>query len=436
MVFGKVGINHMSHFFELLVTLTVAGSTVVICMLLIRFISPQVFPAKWHYLIGKMAVWLYLFPIALIIKWLIPYLTPNPENSFLTALPIQQLSTGNVTSLISEQRIPFETAWLLFGLWGIGASTFAVWQVYCYHRFTIKVKESSLPISNNNEAAKQLAYLKKMLRIRGNVQLSYSSSIKSPVLVGLLKPTILLPMSDKLEIDLSMVLHHELVHLKRKDLWMKMLILVISALHWFNPLVHLLRKDIHAWSELSCDEEVVKEMTYAQRKRYGDTILNVMIGARGLPVRFCASLSGDGKQLKRRLTMMLNGKKVKKHTVLLMTATIIIIGAIGTSTAVWAAKSTPDVEGFVTHQFAIELKDENSAIDDETLHNWFFDALTPEQQKSVTKEMAHYYVDEHGNIDYGTGEIPFTSLTAEQQRQAKKELGWYSIKLVRELKDE
>jgi hypothetical protein len=39
-------------------------------------------------------------------------------------------------------------------------------------------------------------------------------------------------------------------------------------------------------------------------------------GSRGMPVQFCVSLSGDGKQLKRRLNLMLNVKKLKKHTAL------------------------------------------------------------------------------------------------------------------------
>lgn len=46
MVFGKVGANHMSHFLELLVTLTLAGCTVVSCILLLRIILLHVLSAK------------------------------------------------------------------------------------------------------------------------------------------------------------------------------------------------------------------------------------------------------------------------------------------------------------------------------------------------------------------------------------------------------
>lgn len=60
-------------------------------------------------------------------------------------------------------------------------------------------------------------------------------------------------MENTVDMDMGMVIHHELIHLKRKDLWVKAFTLGASALHWFNPLVHILQKDIHTWSELSCD---------------------------------------------------------------------------------------------------------------------------------------------------------------------------------------
>ena len=146
-----------------------------------------------------------------------------------------------------------------------------------------------------------------------------------------------------------MIIHHELIHLKRKDLWIKALTLGVSILHWFNPLAHILRKEIHTWSELSCDEEVVKEMSYADRKRYGETILNVMTESRSFPIQFSSSLSGDGKQLKRRLTIMLNAKKLKKKTLYLTIAAALLIAVISTTAAAWASNNTPKVENRNIH---------------------------------------------------------------------------------------
>ncbi|MFC7679973.1 M56 family metallopeptidase [Paenibacillus sp. GCM10028914] len=430
----------MSHILQLLVTLTVAGSTIVSCILLVRLLPSHIIPPKWRYIMGKMAVWFFILPVAFTAKELIELFAPKTsmDGLLMTGIlyPVQEPAPELLSGASPDLTISAEAAWILLSLWLIGTLLFASWQMYCYKRFIKSVKETSSPASRNNEDYKLLSHLLQVHGIKAHVNLAYCSSVKSPVLVGLLKPTILLPASSELDLELGMVIHHELIHLKRKDLWVKMLVLGISCLHWFNPLVHLLRKDIHIWSELSCDEEVVKSMSYAERKRYGETILNVMIGTRELPVKFAASLSGNGQQLKRRLTMMMNVKKLKKRTVFMTISALLVMGAVGTSTAVWAAKVSPAVDIFGGEQYTIEEKG-GSHFSDGSEYDYHFGGLSPIQQKKVTKDMAQYYLDEHGNVvDYSTvnpDSIPYADLTPEQQKQATKEIGKYSLKEVREL---
>ncbi|XID90450.1 M56 family metallopeptidase [Paenibacillaceae bacterium WGS1546] len=334
----------MNTILELLFPLTVAGSIVVVCLLLLRLVPVHVFPTTWRYGMSKMAVGFYLLPVALGIQWISPLFALNEWPSTIQhALP-GQYSGFNLEPFITERTIPANIVLSFIRFWAIGAIAFAAWQTYCYRRFLKKLEHTRTSVPKNSEAAIQLSSIKETLGVKSNVQLAYSSAIRSPVLVGLWKPTIYLPMENAVNVDMGMVIRHEMIHLKRKDLWVKAFTLSASALHWFNPLVHILRKDIHIWSELSCDEEVVKEMSHAERKCYGETILNVMAGSRNLPVQFCASLSSDGKQLKRRLTIMLNVKKMKKRTLVMTIAALISVGAIGTTTAVWASSNTPKIE--------------------------------------------------------------------------------------------
>nr|WP_317616228.1 M56 family metallopeptidase [Paenibacillus ihbetae] len=340
----------MNTILQMLFTLTVAGSAVVACILLLRTVSANAFPAKWRYGMSKMAVGFYLVPVALGIQWISPLFTFHSTATAPTAneLPstVQHVLPGpysgiHLKPLVPELTLSATAAVVLIVLWALGAIAFAAWQMYCYRRFLMKLEPTRTIAPESSEAAKQLAFIKKALGVKSSVRLAYSSIVRSPVLVGLWRPTIYLPIENTVNLD--MVIRHEVVHLKRKDLWIKAFTLGASALHWFNPLVHILRKDIHLWSELSCDEEVVKEMSHAQRKRYGETILSVMAGSRNLPVQFCASLSGDGKQLKRRLMMMLNVKKPKKKTVYLTITALFLVGAISTSAAAWASGNSPKV---------------------------------------------------------------------------------------------
>lgn len=431
----------MELILKVIASLTIAGSTVIGFILFIQFIAPNSLSPKWRYVFGKIAVWFYLFPIAIILQGLTLLLTPKPVVDVIsssTSLPSEKIFNISPVVVMTEQAISSKTAWILLIIWGLGALSFATLQIYCYCRFMKKMKQTASPIPKDSEAENKLASLKQLLGIKGTVDIAYSTIIKSPVLVGILKPTILIPASDKVDMDLGMVIHHELIHLKRRDLWVKMLVLVAGVLHWFNPFVHLLRKDIHVWSELSCDEVVVKDMFFDERKRYGETILNVMIGSRELPVRFCASLSGDGQQLKRRLQMMLNGKKMKKRSLFIAATTVLTIGIIGTSTAVWASNTSPEVKNVTVQPSVAETEEMSpSPLSNNATYDYTFEALTDSQQKVVTKEMAHYYLDEKGNVvhftDLNTPSVSFESLTHEQKQQASKEIGHYSLEHVRAL---
>lgn len=325
----------MSIMIQLLFKLTIAGSTIVACLLVLRLLLPNAHSIKWHYRIGKMAIVFYLIPVAFLIQWISDLSTLNVG----TSVQVSGEWSSSVPYVPLWQPIPFsisaDIAIPLMSIWVIGVIAFAGWQVYCYLRFLKKIHQTYTPISEYTEIAKQLVLMKGTLGIQKNVRLAYSAAVRSPVLIGLRNPTIYLPQENKADVDICMVLHHELIHLKRNDLWIKALVLGANALHWFNPFVYVLRRDMHTWSELSCDEEVVRDMSHAERKRYGETILIVMAGSKGLPVRFCSSLSSDGKQLKRRLNMMLNVKRLKKRTMIISVMTMIVVGIIGISTAVY-----------------------------------------------------------------------------------------------------
>ncbi|WP_231594457.1 M56 family metallopeptidase [Paenibacillus algorifonticola] len=332
-------------------SLTVAGTVVVTFIWLAQHLSTAIWPTKWRYVINKMAVGLYLFPVVLIIQWIsrmVPFRKINDSSMNESASIVQHAQPGALLSfkpepLFPELTISTNAAFFVIAIWAIGVVAFAAWQTYCYRRFLKQLANTSTAVPLNSEAVNQLYLIKQALGLKSKVRLAYSSSIQSPILVGLWKPVIYLPMVSTTNVDMSMIIRHELIHLKRKDIWVKAFTLGASALHWFNPLVHILRKDIHTWSELSCDEEVVKGMSHAERLRYGQTLLNVIAGSKNIPVQLGASLSGDGKQLKRRLILMLNVKNLSKKTIFLSITAVFAVAVISTSAAVWASGNTPKV---------------------------------------------------------------------------------------------
>src|SRR5262249_30763457 len=80
-----------------------------------------------------------------------------------------------------------------------------------------------------------------------------------PVVFGIRRPQLLLP-AEAAEWDearLRCVLLHEVAHVKRADPAVQMLGQISCALYWFNPLVWLAARRLHAEAECACDDLVL-----------------------------------------------------------------------------------------------------------------------------------------------------------------------------------
>lgn len=437
----------MNMVLELLFILTAAGSVTAACLLVWRFVPVSRFSAAWRYRLGKLAVVFYLFPAAVGLQEIAPYVLsfassfgPAPGSSGSApaspALPAlaEAVSAFDLQPLFIESAISIRAAFAFTIVWAIGALAFAAWQLSGYRMFVKRLRHGAAAVPPNSEAAEQLRLIKKELAVNCCVRLAHSPTLRSPILVGLRKPVIYLPASNMEHADMAMIIRHELIHLKRGDLWFKALALGASALHWFNPLVHLLRQDLHTWSELSCDEEVVKGMNHAERKRYGETILSAAAGSRGLPVRYCVSLSADGKQLKRRLSLMLNVKTLSARTKAMTTAVLLAVAMLGTSTAVWAAGLTPMIDTGAVNKSAADnpvIEVTEVSIQYEGLHRIYkkYNALTPNEQKWAIKERGLYPTEGFERF------LPFDELAPEEQGQVVKEDGFYSPERIASWKE-
>lgn len=345
----------MKIIIQLILTLTIGGSAVVFSLQFLRFLLPKG-TNKWLYRIGKIAIFLYLVPIAILLQWMLTkYISVFDRRTFLS----DSVFISNLSTNVSEFSVSMPIVIWSFVVWGLGIIVFAGWHTHQYLTFRRVLQATQENVPEDSELMQLFTCMKANLHIKSRVKLKYNRAIRSPFLIGLWNPVIYLPKYYDEETNLAMILHHELIHLKRKDVWVKTIALVASVIHWFNPFVYLLRKNIHQWSELTCDEEVVKDMSKKERKQYGETIINVMIRTNELPVQFCSSLSDEGKQLKRRLNNMLHVKLMKKSTILSSVVATVVIGLIGTSTAVWASGKTPSVMNPTEHESVVIEEDVN-----------------------------------------------------------------------------
>lgn len=362
-----------------LFAMTIVGSVIVGFILMFRFMTVKIIPAKWQCRIGKMAMAFFLIPFSLIFRKF-SFSQPTIQKLMLSG-DVTNVGFMNVLMRIYLNDGIMNT---IFFIWIIGATIFALWHFYCYNRFIRHIQADSTPISEDSETTILLSLCKAKLDISDEVKLMQNSKIASPMLVGLYRPTILLPSLNIQKNDLKLILFHELMHLKQKDLWVKMLALIASTLHWFNPLVHLLRKDISIWGELSCDESLASEMSFRERKLYGELILNTLEIQSSINVNFCSSLCESKKHIKRRLTMLLKAKKPTYYIAVFAVTTILAIGVIGLAISAHTAKSASELQAYESYadsnktvhiKNAVSVQSENVVVGDVNDHQH-----TPQQR--------------------------------------------------------
>lgn len=215
-------------------------------------------------------------------------------------------------------------------LWGVGAAFCLGRQVWGYRRFARLVRGTG-----ESPSTEVIALLARLDR-EGRVGLTVSSCVSTPMLLGVLRPTIVLPQGVEPD-RLGDILAHELTHARRHDLLYKWFAAAVTSLHWFNPLMLVVRRQLNRACELSCDEAVTRELNAAGRRHYGETLLAMAAGQspRGLPA---VTLCEEKEHLKERLTAVM--KPVKKGPAAAALTLVLVLALTGCA-AIFGAQPTP-----------------------------------------------------------------------------------------------
>lgn len=154
-----------------------------------------------------------------------------------------------------------------------------------------------------------VSMIKLRLRVREAVRYKENiyicDAVKSPFILGIIKPRIYLS-SALSEEEMDYIIAHERAHLKRKDHLWKPFGYLLLRIYWFNPLCWIayimLCKDI----ELACDEKVIKDMSFGDKKEYSRVLL-FCATQRHLVMAYPLAFGEVG--VKERVKTVLNYKK-------------------------------------------------------------------------------------------------------------------------------
>ena len=334
----------MNEFIKILLSLSVSGALLLLLILGLKPLYKNRFSKRWQYYI-----W-----IVVALRFLLPF---TPDNAIVGSL-FEKIDTVAITNEIptspnipvpadtgnnnaepiqtnreinaAAMREPINKYVCLFFIWSALALILFVRKITVYQGFIQYIKAGNKEVSDI-KILNLLSDCEEKLNIKTRVELSRNSLIASPMLIGFFRPRIILPISELEDRELSYIFVHELIHYKQRDMFYKWLIQIVVCVHWFNPFVYLLEKEVNKSCELSCDEKVISVLDDTARREYGDTLIS-FLKSNNLYKSSLASvtLTEGAEQLKERLGAIMNFKsKTKTIRVLTVILTLFILsGAV------------------------------------------------------------------------------------------------------------
>lgn len=256
----------------------------------------------------------------------------SPINEF-SEMPTALEKSNGITSEDSKvvvQSISIEK--ILYHIWLVGVLVLGGYYIYSYIRAKKRIKaletvEAEEILHLFESCSKKLKLSKASYKVR----LAYWDT---SMIFGLKHPTITVPKHGNKK-ELEMILLHELTHYKYKHYWLTYIQLIALTLHWFNPLVWLVIKQMKEDIEYACDERVIR--LGISKKNYAQTLLN-MVQPLKQELAFVQGMGDAPKQVKNRIQKIVSLKQGKRISSIL---SVILVGllTVGCLTDATSSKS-------------------------------------------------------------------------------------------------
>ena len=226
-------------------------------ILLARPLVARVAGANWAY-----ALWGVL---------LAPPLAALTPPTISEGISIWSYSSLNVPSTISIQTV-------LVGLWLVGALVAGLMSIRRSVQVRSTIEGSSRPLSV--EQMRQVERSCMQANVFPPPRTIVCSNFVSPAVMNGLNPVLVLPNDFFLKYSTSeknLILHHELVHLRRFDLVWNILFRSLRCLLWFVPFINWCERLFRADQERSCDHSVVCDEPSRGRVEYAQALYKTVI---------------------------------------------------------------------------------------------------------------------------------------------------------------
>ena len=247
----------------------------------------------------------------------------------------------------TTRYIPVTT--ILFYGYLAGTAAFLLYQGVSYALFRRTVRRWKRDVARADYAA-MLSDTARDLGVSAP-EMIVCEAISTPAVTGLLRPRLLLPHERYDVQELRYILRHELCHLKRRDMLLKLVLLAANAMHWFNPVVYLMLRQADEDIELACDSAATDGLELPERAAYSRTLLAaVQSSVRALPATTC--FGGTVERLKRRITNVLGVQKKRGLGVVALVLALTLTAGCAVS---WGERAQTNDDPFADKAYTVDI---------------------------------------------------------------------------------
>lgn len=202
---------------------------------------------------------------------------------------------------------------ILLYIWLAGIIILSFTTIIMNRRLLLYIKKQ--PVITEQRIIKIFKNCKQSMSVQQDIPLLLAGKISSPTVFGFIRPKVLLSIVHMKVLDeqqLRYIFHHELAHIKRRDVGVNWLIHGLLILNWFNPILWYAYSCMREDQELACDAFALTFIDPEEQIAYGHTIISLLEHYSSYyQVPGLANLSRNKRTLKRRILMI---KKFKQNS--------------------------------------------------------------------------------------------------------------------------
>lgn len=273
---------------------------------------------------------------------------PTPNTELLMDMAAIETSTVSYITPNYILEMALAALWIIYAVRSLVKKCRAYYDLKRDLRSVSKAEVPDSVLSTVEKIRKEYHILRKVKVVR-----TYSDD--STFTIKVFRPLIVLQGSFS-ERELEWILRHEMTHIARGDLIVKLLLELVECIYWFNPILDTFKERFDVVTESSCDEQAVRGLTKEERGAYSKMIVK---NTRRKPgVILSSAFASDREVVAERVNAIMNMRKMKRWERVVAVSLFVVL-MLADSLVAFAYPNVYHVEETVDERAEREAKGEN-----------------------------------------------------------------------------